>query len=268
MNTCTKVILVFLMVILLGLLATGIANAQSGKPPIQVKKGQWTIFVIQDTTLKPTLYDTSWSQSPDTILYPVYVHDTIRIHDTSYAEFIVHDTVRIRDTINNSGTPSPALVSIFTTQTLPTTSATDGQPITLGVKFKVSITAYMKAVRFYKTGVANGGIHKGYLYSSAGAILDSGVFINETSSGWQTLQLTKNIQLTAGVTYVAAYYSPTGQYSSILNGFATAITNGIITGLASGTDGVNGVYSYGNNFPRLSFQKSDYKVDGVVSQTK
>lgn len=259
-----QVALVFLLICMMGALCVQCANGQS----IIKKKGQWTIFVITDTTIKPTLYDTSWASSPDTILYPVFVHDTIRVHDTSYVQFNIHDTTRITDTINNCGTPvSPTLVSIFTTQTLPTSSSSDGQPITLGVKFRVSATAYMKAVRFYKTA-NNTGSHKGYLYSSAGAILDSGTFVGEAATGWQTLQLTKDIQLTAGTTYVAAYYSPTGQYSDTNNTFNTAITNGIITGLASGTDGVNGVYSYGNKFSISTFKNSNYWVDAVVSQTK
>jgi hypothetical protein len=277
MNTLTKVILAIIFTLVLGLLGMGIVNAQDTPRSVKVGSVYW---LLDSPYSKANLYEV-WDQQgcPANI----YIHDTMyQWHDSSYRNTpdpfqpvpqFIHDTlyvpVKVHDTVNTCVTPPPppSLVSIFTTQTLPTSSQTDGTAITLGVKFRVSTTAYMKAVRFYKVST-NTGQHKGYLYSSTGAILDSGTFINETASGWQTLQLTKNIQLTAGVTYVAAYYSPTGQYSSTNGGFTTAITNGIITGLASGTDGVNGVYNYGNKFPTLTYQNSNYWIDLVVSQAK
>lgn len=270
-----QVALVFLLICMMGALCVQCANGQS----IPVKVGSvW--YTIDDSSKQAVFFQTFEAQGCPA---NIYIHDTmwqipggfttapqtnpdvpqfVFITDTLYVPVPVHDTV------NNCGPPpSPGLVSIFTTQTLPTTSSSDGQPITLGVKFRVSATAYMKGVRFYKTA-NNTGSHKGYLYSSAGSILDSGTFVGEAATGWQTLQLTKDIQLTAGTTYVAAYYSPTGQYSDTNNTFNTAITNGIITGLASGTDGVNGVYSYGNKFSISTFKNSNYWVDAVVSQTK
>lgn len=265
------IMFVFLMLMAFGALA-------QTSPPLTEKIGDmyitfndstkrnefFAIFNQQGCPANIYIHDTMWQWGDGVYMNvpdpnprpPVFIHDTL------YLPKFVHDTVNICPT----PPPSPSLATIFTTQTLPTSSATDGQPITLGVKFRLSATAYMKAIRFYKV-LTNTGQHKGYLYSSAGAILDSGTFV-ESPSGWQTLQLTKNILLTAGTTYIAAYYSPTGQYSSTNNGFNSGITNGIMTAPASVINDVNGVYNYGNKFPTLTYLNSNYWVDGVVSQSK
>lgn len=239
-------------------------NAQTGA---QLVGKVW--YTIDDSTKKAYFFQTIETQGCPA---NIYVHDTMWQIAGGFTTVqptfpIVPQYVFITDTLYVP-VSQPSLTTIFTTQTLPTTSESDGQPITVGVKFRSAVTAFAKGIRFYKTDTLTGKNHIGYLYNLQGVLLDSGVFQNETSTGWQTLTLTKNIQLTANTTYIAAYYSPTGQYSSTNNAFNTSITNGIITGLASGTVGVNGVYSYGRKFPTVTYQNSNYWVDLVASQTK
>lgn len=240
-------------------------------PSITVSRGQWAIYVVTDTSIHPQKFDTTWFSNPDTIRfpYPVFIHDTIRIHDTTYAQFTIHDTIRIRDTINNSTPPVTTFTGIFTTQTLPTAVTTDGgQGIELGVKFRSSITGYIRGIRFYKVA-GNNGTHTGELYLGSGSRLASAVFTGETNSGWQTVTFSSPVAVAAGVTYIASYYSPTGTYSTTLHGFDAAIVNLPLTGLANGTDGSNGVYSYGAAplLAKSTYQNSNYWVEPIYSPT-
>jgi hypothetical protein len=71
----------------------------------------------------------------------------------------------------------------------------------------------------------------------------------------------------AGTTYLVSYYSPNGNYADNLNYFTSARTNGPVTGLASGTDGSNGVYRYGagGGYPTNTYRSSNYWVDVVFA---
>ena len=74
--------------------------------------------------------------------------------------------------------------------------------------------------------------------------------------------------VTAGTTYVASYYAPSGHYSVNESYFASAATtNGPLTALANGTDGANGVYRYGSSsvFPNSSYLSTNYWVDVVFT---
>ena len=131
------------------------------------------------------------------------------------------------------------------------------------LSLEASVTGYATGVRFYKSSTLNAGTHVGQLYSNTGTLLATGNFVNETATGWQTMTFATPVLLTINTTYIAAYFSPTGYYTSTNNGLAAAIVNGNLTALADGTDGRNGVYLYSNTpaFPTSSFQKSNYWVD-------
>ncbi len=97
-----------------------------------------------------------------------------------------------------------------------------------------------------------------------GTLLASGTFSGETASGWQELDFSAPVAVTAGTTYVASYYTSTGHYAATPNGLASAVTNGPLTALAGG-----GVYAYGsaNTFPTNTWNASNYWVDVVYSQS-
>jgi hypothetical protein len=139
--------------------------------------------------------------------------------------------------------------------------ANDTSAVNLGVQFQAASSGTITGIRFYKE-VDNTGAHIGSLWSSTGTLLASGTFSNETASGWQELDFSTPVQVTAGTTYVASYHTNTGHYADTSNGLASAVTNGPLTALASG-----GVYSYGssNAFPTLTFNASNYWVDVVYS---
>ena len=141
--------------------------------------------------------------------------------------------------------------------------ASDTSAVNLGVQFQAAGSGFITGVRFYKES-DNTGSHIGSLWTSAGALLASGTFSSETASGWQELDFSSPVAVTAGTTYVASYHTSTGHYAQTANGLASAVSNGPLTALASG-----GVYAYGpaNAFPSSSFNASNYWVDVVYSQS-
>jgi len=145
----------------------------------------------------------------------------------------------------------------------PTGSSQSNDPNaqTSGLRFTVAASGFVTGVRFYKEP-ADTGSHTGSLWSATGTLLASGTFANETASGWQELDFSAPVAVSAGTTYVASYFSSTGYPASTSQGLASAVTNGPVTALAGG-----GVYVYGsaNAFPANVWNNSNYWVDVVFS---
>ena len=141
--------------------------------------------------------------------------------------------------------------------------STDPNAQTSGVQFQASSSGYITGVRFYKEP-DDTGAHIGSLWSSTGTLLASGTFSGETALGWQELDFSSPVAVTAGTTYVASYFSSTGHPASTPAGLASAVTNGPLTALAGG-----GVYVYGssNTFPVNVYNDNNYWVDVVYSPT-
>jgi hypothetical protein len=145
----------------------------------------------------------------------------------------------------------------------PTGSSESSDPNaqTSGLRFQASASGFITGVRFYKT-VHDTGTHIGSLWSSTGTLLASGTFTNETATGWQELDFSSPVAVSAGTTYVASYFSSTGYPASTSAGLASPVTNGPLTALAGG-----GVYAYGgsNTFPTNVWNNNNYWVDVVYS---
>ena len=139
----------------------------------------------------------------------------------------------------------------------------DTGAVELGMKFRVSVPGTVRGVRFYKGGTQNAGPHRVRLWSRAGAQLAEAASTSETTSGWQTVRFASPVTVSAGTTYVVSYYASAGRYSATPGGFTSEKVRGPIRGLASGVDGVNGVYRYGGGFPTQGYQNTDYAVDVV-----
>ena len=145
--------------------------------------------------------------------------------------------------------------------------ANDEAAIELGMRFRSTQNGFITGVRYYK-GAGATGTHIGSLWNNAGTTrLAQATFINETASGWQQVLFSSPVAITAGVTYVVSYFSPSGDYAATKPYFTQNITNGPLIGLADGTDGANGLYRYTTTsaFPNSSFQSSNYWVDVVFS---
>ena len=135
------------------------------------------------------------------------------------------------------------------------------------MKFKSDVNGFIKGIRFYK-GSTNTGTHIGSLWSLSGTRLASATFTAETASGWQQVNFTTPVPVTAGTVYVASYFAPVGRYaadSSYFNGAGT--DNPPLHALKNGASGGNGVYAYGGSstFPTNSFKSTNYWVDVLFS---
>ena len=77
-------------------------------------------------------------------------------------------------------------------------------------------------------------------------MLASATFTSETTTGWQQVQFSSPVAVTANTTYVASYHTDTGYYSSDFNYFATVgFDNGPLHALSQPVGGSNGLYRYG-----------------------
>jgi hypothetical protein len=139
--------------------------------------------------------------------------------------------------------------------------ASDNASVELGLKFTPSLNGTISAIRFYKFA-DNTGTHTGTLWSSSGTELATGTFSNESVEGWQQLNLSTPVQVTAGTTYVASYHTSSGHYAVTGQGLSSAVTSGPLTVPANG-----GVYAYGSStiFPSSSYNGSNYWVDVVMT---
>ena len=168
-------------------------------------------------------------------------------------------------TINITG--GPATNSLFSPSATPgTVTENDPSAVDLGVKFQASTNGTIIGIRFYK-GPQNTGTHIGDLWTTSGTLLASATFSNETASGWQQVNFSSPVSITAGTTYIASYQTNVGEYSADSNYFANALTNGPLTAPSSSSSGGNGVYAYGssNPFPNNTFNASNYWVDVVFN---
>ncbi len=154
--------------------------------------------------------------------------------------------------------------SVFSASSTPTIlSASDTDPVNLGMKFQADVSGWVTDIRFYKAA-ENTGAHTGYLWTSTGTLIASVSFSGETASGWQQATLNTPVAIDAGTTYVVSY-STNGHYSATPQGLGSEIASGNLHALSSALSGGNGVYAYGaaGAFPSSSFNDTNYHVDVV-----
>ena len=159
---------------------------------------------------------------------------------------------------SNAVTPQ---ATIFDFATPATVDSGDTTSVELGVKFKADNNGTITGIRFYKAST-NIGVHTGSLWSSTGTRLAQATFANETASGWQTVTFASPVSVTAGTTYVASYFAPSGHYSHTNSGLATGVDNPPLHALADSTSS-NGVYAYSttSTFPSSTYSAANYWVD-------
>ena len=148
-------------------------------------------------------------------------------------------------------------------------SANDSSAVTLGVRFTADTNGWITGVHFYK-GSGNTGTHIASLWSSGGTLLAQGTFTGETATGWQTMQFTTPVAITAGTTYVVGYYAPNGHYSMDPGYFSNGpVDNAPLHAQAASGPGGNGVYAYGADlFPGNTYNGTNYWVDPVFTNTQ
>jgi hypothetical protein len=169
-----------------------------------------------------------------------------------------------------AGPPPTCPCTIWSSTAVPTViDAGPGAAVELGVKFTSDFNGTITGLRFYKSG-NNTGTHIGSLWSSTGTLLASATFTNETASGWQQVNFSSPVAITANTAYVASYHTDVSHFSLDLNAFAAAgVDNPPLHALATGVNGGDGVYLYSttSSFPSNTYSGSNYWVDVVFSTT-
>src|ERR1700730_9802215 len=142
-------------------------------------------------------------------------------------------------------------------------------PLELGVTFKADSNGYITGIRFYKS-VRNTGIHTAHLWTSAGVLLASATFSGESYSGWQQVNFSRPVAITANAVYVASYHTSVGHESVTRYFFASSGVNRTPLHALSNVNGSpDGPYSYsiGRSFPKNTDRYSTYLVDVVFAGT-
>ncbi len=150
--------------------------------------------------------------------------------------------------------------SLFTTQTPSVPDASDnGMTYELGTKFQSNRAGEITAIRYWKAA-SDSGTHEGRIWAISGGIpLATITFTNETASGWQQQNLTTPLSIQANTTHVVSVNS-NGFFPVTNSGLAISVSNGELSSIA---DGSNGVFGNPGVFPTNSYQSSNYFRDIV-----
>ena len=167
--------------------------------------------------------------------------------------------------------PQNCPCSIWNPSIAPTNADSgDGNAVELGIRFRVDANGSIIGVRFYKAA-NNKGTHIGHVWSSTGQLLGTATFTNESNSGWQQVNFTAPIQVTANTTYIVSYFAPLGHYSADSYYFEqSGADNPPVHALANGVDGQNGLFVYTpspGSFPNSSYLAANYWVDVVYTSS-
>ncbi len=112
--------------------------------------------------------------------------------------------------------------------------------------------------------------HVGTLWSNTGTQLARATFTNETASGWQQVNFSNPVAITANTVYVASYHTTVGRYAYDNGFFANSGVDTLpLHALRNGVNGGNGVYTSSSTpaFPTSTYQSSNYWVDVVFTTT-
>ena len=140
-------------------------------------------------------------------------------------------------------------------------------PVELGMSFKSDVNGFITGVRFYKSA-NNTGTHVGNLWTSTGTLLATATFTNETASGWQQVNFSNPVAITANTVYVASYHCTVGHYSVNGGAFATSgVDNAPLHALVNTGSTPDGPFAYGSTsqFPKNTYNSANYWVDVAFS---
>src|SRR4029079_12336598 len=145
-------------------------------------------------------------------------------------------------------------------------SASDANPVELGLKFYSDTDGFITGVRFYK-GPANTSTHVGSLWTSTGTLLASVVFSGESATGWQQALFSSPVAVTANTTYVISYHTNVGGYAADGGYLASSgVDSPPLHAATSAVSGGHGLFAYGaTQFPTQTFNATNYWVDVVFA---
>ena len=152
----------------------------------------------------------------------------------------------------------------------------DGQPLTVGMRFQVSVPGQITGISFWQNAIMD-GLHTVALYDNTGITQyaqASATDVTGFPSRWRTINFATPVTVNPGTTYVAAVFMGSNFYTWTTadpGTFNAPIVNGILTGLMTNPPGnANGVYDYSAavTFPTSHFTAGEnYWVDPAFTAT-
>ncbi len=181
---------------------------------------------------------------------------------------------RVLATWSNLTSPASGVASATTTGAAPATDTLWANSYTppenayaygsyeVGVKFTSSQAGEVTGIRFYKQTWMGGYLHVGHLWSSSGTLLATATFTNETSYGWQQVNLLNPVTIQANTEYIVSF-STGGGYFGISTGFfnSAGVSNGPLQAPSESTPGGDGVYNYSGSFPDVDGSGMNFWAD-------
>jgi hypothetical protein len=151
--------------------------------------------------------------------------------------------------------------SLFPTQT-PIQPTMEQNPLELGTKFQSSVAGKAVGIRYWRVE-GETGPHTGRIWSTAGAVLGTVAFTNETATGWQQAMLGTPVLLEANTVYVVSV-EVNVWFGGTAPGLMTVVSNGPLSTIA---DGNNGVFGPPGTYPTMSHLNQNYFRDVLVVPT-
>jgi hypothetical protein len=148
---------------------------------------------------------------------------------------------------------------VFTAQAPVVVNQNDGTAYELGMKFQSTVPGVITAIRYWRDSL-EGTPHTGNLWTSGGGLIGQVAFAGETASGWQQQALAAPVAIAAGTTYIVSVNVNT-DYVYTTNGLLASITNGDLSSVADGADGV--YVTTAGSFPTSTFNNTNYFRDVV-----
>lgn len=168
------------------------------------------------------------------------------------------------------------MANLFTSQT-PANNNFDASPLTLATTVIFAVNGQVTGGRFFARNANSGGTYELVLWiptvediggSGAGTVLASATYSSITVGDWNPISFSSPVSVVAGQPYKIGLRTSTGQYTSTAAFFASALTNGNITGPQGSTltPGYGTFYngSYQTNitgYPNQTFNNTCYFVD-------
>jgi len=153
-------------------------------------------------------------------------------------------------------------LSLFGGRTPQIGVASDGNAVTLGVKFYSTQAGSISGIRFYRAAPNISG-YRVNLFSISGSLLAQASSTADTCTipCWEQINFPAPVHIATNTSYIAAYYTSNGRYPDDTNGLAAGKKSNSLIAPASANVGGNGVYTYSSGFPNQSWQASNYWVD-------
>jgi len=150
----------------------------------------------------------------------------------------------------------------------------DSGSVELGLKFTSTAAGTITGARFYKS-TANTGTHIANLWSATGTRLATATVTGETASGWQTVNFSTPVPITANTTYIVSYYAPAGHYAQASGYFypnpspsptgSSTVDSAPLHATRSTPTSGNGLHLYSSSsaFPTDTYDGENYWVDPI-----